>query len=70
MRRPEIPAATEREALGGYLDQQRQELVKALDDLTDAEARSTPTVNALSLLGLLKHKTLWEKRRFQPVAGG
>src|SRR5882757_4376232 len=70
MRRPEIPTATEREALGGYLDRQRAELVKLLDGLTDAEVRSTPTVSALSLLGLLKHKTLWEKRWFQTVVDG
>jgi hypothetical protein len=44
--------------------------VKSLDGLTDAEVRSTPTVSSLSLLGLLKHKTLWEKRWFQTVVDG
>jgi len=70
MRRVEVPAGTEREALGGYLDRQRAALVKTLDGLTDEEARSTPTVSSLSLLGLLKHKTLWEKRWFQTVVDG
>ena len=38
--------------------------------LSEADARSTPTVSALSLLGLVKHSATWERRWFQAIAAG
>ena len=36
----------------------------------DADARQAPTASSLSLLGLLKHCTLWERRWFQDIDAG
>jgi uncharacterized damage-inducible protein DinB len=60
----------EREALCTFLDMQRNALTRKLDGLTDAQARSAPTVSPLSLLGLLKHSAIWERRWFQVVLEG
>jgi hypothetical protein len=56
--------------LGHDLAKQRDDLVKLFEGLTDTEARSTPTASTLSLLGLLKHLALWERRWFQTVVTG
>jgi hypothetical protein len=66
----EISTATEREALAGFLDRQRDALVKKVQGVTDADARRAPTASSLSLLGLLKHSTVWEQRWFQGVVAG
>jgi uncharacterized damage-inducible protein DinB len=58
------------EALAGFLDQQRDALVRKVDGLSDADARRAPTVSALSLLSLLKHCAIWEERWFQGVVAG
>lgn len=60
----------EREAILGFLNAQRAALVNLLDGVSDEQARATPTVSALSLLGLLKHKTLWERRWIQTNVAG
>ncbi|ROQ67821.1 uncharacterized protein DUF664 [Streptomyces sp. 840.1] len=38
--------------------------------VSDADARRAPTVSPLSLLGLLKHAALWERRWFQVIVAG
>lgn len=55
---------SERELLSGFLDRQRDALVGKLDGVSDADARRAPTASALSLLGILKHCALWERRWF------
>ena len=66
----EFSHADEREALAGFLDWQRNALIRKARGVRDADARSTPTASSLSLLGLLKHSTVWEARWFQGVVAG
>ncbi len=66
----DFSTATEREALCGFLDQQRDALMRKVQGVSDADARRTPTASALSLLGLLKHSTVWEQRWFQAIVAG
>ncbi len=66
----EFSHADEREALAGFLDWQRNALIRKARGVSDADARSTPTASSLSLLGLLKHSTVWEARWFQGVVAG
>jgi hypothetical protein len=61
---------TERDTLTGFLDLQRAALVRKIGGVSDADARATPTVSSLSLLGLVKHSALWERRWFQVVVAG
>ncbi|MFI5533344.1 DinB family protein [Kitasatospora sp. NPDC051853] len=65
-----FPLDTERDALNGFLDKQRAALLRKLDGLTDAQARLAPTASPLSLLGILKHSALWERRWFQIILAG
>jgi Protein of unknown function (DUF664) len=67
---PQFQTATEREALNGFLDLQRSALVRKLNGVSDADARTSPTASSLSLLGLLKHSALWERRWFQVILAG
>ncbi|HEY2793513.1 MAG TPA: DinB family protein [Micromonosporaceae bacterium] len=60
----------ERQALSNFLDQQREGLIRKLDGVSDVDARRTPTVSALSLLGLIKHSAAWERRWFQVIVAG
>jgi len=60
----------ERTALCWFLDQQREALVRKIDGLSEADARSAPTASSLSLLGLIKHSALWERRWFQVIFAG
>jgi uncharacterized damage-inducible protein DinB len=66
----EFSTATEREALCGFLDQQRDALMRKVRGVSDADARTAPTASSLSLLGLLKHSALWERRWFQVIVAG
>jgi len=52
------------------LDTQREALIERLKDLSDDDARQTPTVSSLSLLSLVKHSATWERRWFQIIAAG
>src|ERR1700735_2760856 len=61
---------SEREALDGFLDSQREALIGKIDGLDDATARKAPTASALSLLGIVKHCGLWERRWLQVVMAG
>ncbi|MFF3173949.1 DinB family protein [Streptomyces sp. NPDC057900] len=60
----------ERDTLCGFLDKQRAGLLRKAEGVSDADARLTPTVSSLSLMGLLKHSALWERRWFQVVVAG
>jgi uncharacterized damage-inducible protein DinB len=62
--------ASEREALTGFLDIQRDALTRKIDGVSDEDARKTPTASSLSLLGILKHCALWERRWFQVIFAG
>jgi hypothetical protein len=66
----EFSTSNERDALAGFLDQQRDALVRKVRGVSDADARRAPTASSLSLLGLLKHSALWEDRWFQGMVAG
>jgi uncharacterized damage-inducible protein DinB len=61
---------SEREAQEGFLDAQREAIIRKIEGLDDATARKAPTASALSLLGIVKHCALWERRWLQVVAAG
>ncbi len=61
---------TERAGLREFLDYQRDALIGKVHGLSDAEARLTPTVSSLSLLSLLRHSAIWERRWFQVIVAG
>lgn len=54
------PVADEKDALLAFLGQQRQNLRTVAHGLTEDQARSTPTVSALSVGALIKHVTACE----------
>ncbi|MFF5277633.1 DinB family protein [Streptomyces sp. NPDC000133] len=66
----QFSTSTEREALCGFLDKQRADLLRKVEGVSDRDARMTPTVSSLSLMGLLKHSALWERRWFQVIVAG
>jgi uncharacterized damage-inducible protein DinB len=66
----EFPITSEREALGGFLDLQREALIRKVEGLPEADARKTPTASSLSLLALIKHSAIWERRWFQVLLAG
>jgi len=70
MTAPEFATDNEREALGGFLDPQRAALIRRMQGVTDVAARTAPTASSLSLLALLKHCALWERRWFQNIVAG
>jgi uncharacterized damage-inducible protein DinB len=55
------PVADEREALLGYLAQQRLALRISTYGLSDEQARRTPTAGTLSIGGLVRHLTAMER---------
>ena len=61
---------SERQALEGFLDSQREAIIRKIEGLDDATARKAPTASALSLLGIVKHCGLWERRWLQVVVAG
>jgi hypothetical protein len=66
-RQPDLAPTSERDALTAFLDKQRDVLVRKIDGVTDDDARLAPTASSLSLLGILKHCALWERRWFQVI---
>ena len=62
--------ATERHALCSFLDQARDALIRKVDGLSDTDARQAATVSLLSLLSLIKHAAIWERRWFQIIFAG
>lgn len=65
-----VAPASERQALESFLDAQRKGLIRKIEGLDDEAARKVPTASSLSLLGLVKHCAIWERRWFQVVMGG
>jgi len=65
-----VYAETERAGLCEFLDLQREALIEKLQGVSDEDARRTPTVSSLSLLSLVKHSAIWERRWFQVVVAG
>ncbi|MGB8859154.1 MAG: DinB family protein [Ilumatobacteraceae bacterium] len=61
---------TERAALIQFLDHQREALIDKVHGVSEAAARLTPTVSSLSLLGLVRHSAIWERRWFQVIVAG
>jgi hypothetical protein len=66
----EFSPTNERDALAGFLDNQRNALIRKVRGVSDSDARRTPTASSLSLMGLLKHSATWENRWFQGVMAG
>jgi uncharacterized damage-inducible protein DinB len=66
----EFPITSEREALNGFLDLQREALIRKVEGLPEADARKAPTASSLSLLALIKHSAIWERRWFQVLLAG
>jgi uncharacterized damage-inducible protein DinB len=66
----EFSTSNERDALAGFLDRQRDALVRKVRGVSEADARRAPTASSLSLLGLLKHSAVWEGRWFEGVVAG
>jgi uncharacterized damage-inducible protein DinB len=62
------PVAGERESLLEYLRYHHSVFLAVADGLTDEQARSTPTVSALSIGGLIKHVTVVAYAWTQQVA--
>lgn len=68
---PQIEAnPSERAVLCEFLDYQREALIRKLEGLSEEEARRTPTASSLSLLALVRHSAIWERRWFQVVVAG
>ncbi len=55
------PAADERQSLLQFIEHQQNAFVSVSYGLTDDQARSTPSVSALSIGGLIKHATNVQK---------
>ena len=66
----EVAPATERAGLIEFLDMQREALIEKLVGLSEDDARRTSTVSSLSLLSLVKHSAIWERRWFQVIVAG
>jgi hypothetical protein len=65
-----VYAETERAGLSEFLAMQREALIEKLHGVSDEDARRAPTVSSLSLLSLVKHSAIWERRWFQVVVAG
>jgi Protein of unknown function (DUF664) len=63
-------AETERAGLCEFLDMLREALIEKVHGVSDKDAIRTPTVSSLSLLSLVKHSAIWERRWFQIVVAG
>jgi hypothetical protein len=70
MSRTEVSPETERAGLCEFLDMQREALIDKLQGVSDEDARRAATVSSLSLLSLIKHSAIWERRWFQVIVAG
>jgi len=61
---------TEREGLLEFLGYKREALIDKLHGLSEEQARMTPTASSLSLLSVVKHSAIWERRWFQVIVAG
>jgi Protein of unknown function (DUF664) len=68
--RAEASPETERAGLSEFLDVQREALINKLQGVSDEDARRASTVSSLSLLSLVKHSAIWERRWFQIIVAG
>jgi uncharacterized damage-inducible protein DinB len=68
--RTEVAPESERAGLCEFLDMQREALIDKLQGLSDEDARRTATVSSLSILALIKHSAIWERRWFQVIVAG
>jgi hypothetical protein len=66
----EFSTDSERDALCGFLDKQRDALIRKVAGVSEYDARRAATVSSLSLLSLLKHSAVWERRWFQIIFAG
>src|SRR5258708_38999419 len=66
----EASPEAERAGLIEFLGYQREALIKKLDGVSEHDARRAPTVSSLSLLSLVKHSAIWERRWFQVIGAG
>lgn len=49
---------------------QREALISKLQGVSEEDARRASTVSSLSLLSLVKHSAIWERRWFQIIVAG
>jgi hypothetical protein len=61
---------SERSGLIEFLDYQRKALINKLDGVSNQDAVRAPTASSLSLLSLVKHSAIWERRWFQVIVAG
>lgn len=61
---------TERAGLCEFLDMQREALIEKVQGLSDGQARTAASSSSLSLLSLIKHSAIWERRWFQVIVAG
>jgi hypothetical protein len=66
----EASPESERAGLSEFLGYKREALIGTLQGLSDEQARLTPTASSLSLLSLVKHSAIWERRWFQVIVAG
>jgi uncharacterized damage-inducible protein DinB len=67
---PDVAPGTEQALLFEFLGYKREALIHSLQGLSDEQARMTPTASSLSLLSLVKHSAIWERRWFQVIVAG
>jgi hypothetical protein len=65
-----VSPETERAGLCEFLDMLREALIDKLRGLSEEDARRAATVSSLSLLSLIKHSAIWERRWFQVIVAG
>lgn len=65
-----VAPQSERAALLEFLGYKRDALINRIEGISDEQARMTPTASSLSLLSLVKHSAIWERRWFQVIAAG
>lgn len=65
-----VPTAGEREQIEAFLHDNRLELVRLLEGLTEEQARRRLVPSLTTLLGLVKHATFVERVWFDVALGG
>ena len=66
----DVEPQTERAVLLEFLGYKREALIDRIQGLSEEQARMTPTASSLSLLSLVKHSAIWERRWFQVIVAG
>lgn len=65
-----VSPETERAGLSEFLNMQRDALINKVQGVSEEDARRATTVSSLSLLSLIKHSAMWERRWFQVIVAG